>query len=293
MNSDKHIAMTGTDFFKEITYHIRWSPSQHTYGTHRARQYGTNGNFRDYVPFWKQPDARRIDLRQSLRNPFGEIYVRQSEHQSRIAVYIIADLSASMRFGEGCPKMRILRRLTLGLASSAHRSGDAFGFIGCDEDIRQDLFLPASVKRGSEISIVERLLHFVPRGLNVHGFRSVTKHLGASRKLIFLISDFHLPLDEIEAVLSALYRHDVVPIVLRCSDEVLNLPSWGLVELRDLETGNLRRTFMRPHLRERLLTSARERDQRFESLCRRYGRAPFQIVDRLDADRLSEHLRAG
>ncbi|MGO8848045.1 MAG: DUF58 domain-containing protein [Methylocella sp.] len=171
MNSGKHIAMTGADFFKEITYHIRWSPSQHTYGTHRARQYGTDGNFRDYVPFWQQPDARRIDLRQSLRNPFGEIYVRQSEQQSRIAAYIIADLSASMRFGEGFPKMRILRSLTLGLASSAHRSGDAFGFIGCDEDVRPDFFLPASVKRGSEVTIAERLRHFVPQGLNAHGFR--------------------------------------------------------------------------------------------------------------------------
>lgn len=258
--------MTGTDVFKEITYHIRWSPCQHTYGTHRARQYGTNGNFRDYVPFWQQPDARRIDLRQSVRNPFGEIYVRQSEQQSWIAAYIIADLSASMRFGEGCPKMRILRSLTLGLASSAHRSGDAFGFIGCDEDIRPDFFLPASVKRGSEVTIAERLRHFVPRGLNAHGFRSVSKHLGASRKLVFLISDFHLPLDEIETVLSALYRHDVVPIVLRYSDEVQTLPSWGLVELRDLETGNLRRTFMRPYLRERLLTSVRERDQRLRTL---------------------------
>jgi len=293
MNSGKRIAMTKADFFNEITYHIRWSPSQHTYGAHRARQYGTNGNFRDYVPFWQQPDARRIDLRQSLRNPFGEIYVRQSEQQSRIAVYIIADLSASMRFGEGCPKMRILRSLTLGLASSAHRSGDAFGFVGCDEDIRQDFFLPASVKRGSEISIVERLQHFVPRGQHAHGFHNASKHLGASRKLIFLISDFHLPMDEIEAVLSTLYRHDIVPIVLCCSDEVLTLPSWGLVEMRDLETGDLRLTFMRPHLREQLLTSARERDQRLKRLCRRYGRIPFTIVDRLDADRLSEHLLVG
>lgn len=285
--------MTRTDIFNEISYNIRWSPNQHTYGAHRARHYGTNGNFRDYVPFWQQPDARRIDLRQSLRNPFGEIYVRQSEQRSRIAVYIIADLSASMRFGENCPKMRVLRGLTLGLASSAHRSGDAFGFIGCDEDVRPDFFLPASVKRGSEVTIVERLRTFVPRGLHTHGFRSVTKHLGSSRKLIFLISDFHLPMDEIEAVLSALYRHDVVPMVLRCSDEVLTLPSWGLIELRDLETGNLRLAFMRPRLREQLLTSARERDQKLARLCRRYGRTPFQIVDRLDADRLSEHLRAG
>lgn len=293
MNAGKHNAPARTDVFNEIIYSIRWSPSQHTYGAHRARQNGTNVNFRDYVPFWNQPDARRIDLRQSLRDPFGEIYVRQSEQRSRIAIYIIADLSASMRFGENCPKMCILRSLTLGLAGSAYRGGDAFGFIGCDEGIREEFFLPASVKRGREVSIAERLRTFVPQGLNTHGFRKVPQHLGVARKLILLVSDFHFPTDQIEAVLSALHRHDVVPIVLRCSDEVPNLPSWGLITLRDLETGNPRLTFMRPHLREQLLASERERDQRLERLCRRYGRPPFHIVDRLDAGRLSEHLLAG
>lgn len=292
MSDGKRPSETERDEDSEIVYSIRWSPGQQTHGAHRARQYGADGDFRNYVPFWHQPDARRIDLRQSLRSPFGEIYVRQSEHYSRIAIYIIADLSASMRFGEGCPKMRVLQRLIRALARSAHRNGDAFGFIGCDETITEEFFLPASVKRGSEIAILERLRHFVPRGRNTHGLLDAALHLGAARKLILFVSDFYMPMEEIEAVLSNLRGHDIASIVLRSSNEVLELPAWGLVELRDLETSELSLTFMRPRLREALLAKDRERDQILERLCRRHGRAAFKIIDRLDADRLSEHLLA-
>lgn len=283
----------GAEFVHEISYRIRWSPSQYAPGAHRARRFGANGDFHDFVPFWRHPDARRIDLRHSLRNPFGEIYVRQSKQRSRIALYLVADLSASMRFGDGLPKMRILQNLARALAGAAHRSGDSFGFIGCDDDIREEFFLPASLKRGSEASIVDRLRHFVPRGLNAQGLGKVAERLGANRKLIFLVSDFHLPMHEIEARLAELGSHDIVPIILRCSNETLDLPAWGLVELRDLESGHMRLTLMRPRLREALLRRAREREQRLEQLCQRYGRKPFWITDRLDADRLSEHLLLG
>lgn len=285
--------VSGAEFVNEISYRIRWSPSQYAPGAHRARRFGANGDFHDFVPFWRHPDARRIDLRQSLRNPFGEIYVRQSQQRSRIALYIVADLSASMRFGDGLPKMRILQNLTRALASAAHRTGDSFGFIGCDDDISEEFFLPASIKRGSEDSIVDHLQHFVPQGLNAHGLGKATKRLGANRKLIFLVSDFHLPMHEVEALLATLGGHDIIPIIVRCSNEVLDLPAWGLVELRDLESGQLRLTLMRPRLREALLMRARDREQRLEQLCQRYGRKPFRITDRLDADRLSEHLLLG
>lgn len=293
MNNGTNQPLSDAKFVNEISYRIRWNPNQYSPGAHRARQYGTNGDFRNFVPFWRHPDARRIDLRQSLRNPFGEIYVRQSQQRSRIALYVVADLSASMRFGEGLPKIRILQNLTRALAGAAHRIGDAFGFIGCDEDLREEFFLPASIKRGSETSIVDRLQHFVPQGRNAHGLSKVAERLDAKRKLIFLVSDFHLPIHEIEALLTALSGHDVVPIIARCSNEVQDLPPWGLVELRDLESGHIRLTFMRRRLREALLMGARDREQRLERLCQRYGRTPFRIIDRLDADGLSEHLLLG
>ncbi|WOJ91349.1 DUF58 domain-containing protein [Methylocapsa polymorpha] len=278
---------------REISYRIRWSPSQYGHGSHRAHHYGADGDFYDYVPFWRQPDARRIDLRQSLRNPFGEIYVRQSEQRSRIAVYVIADLSASMRFGEGMPKMRILQQLARAVAITAHRAGDAFGFIGCDEDVRDELFLPASRKRGNETEILNRLSRFAPSGRSAQGLRRAAERLGAHRKLIFLVSDFHMPLADVEAALETLARHDVASIVLRCAEETQDLPSWGLMELRDLESGKARLTLMRPNLRKTLLARARERERSLERLCLRFGRAPFRIIDRLDADRLSEHLLLG
>lgn len=278
---------------KEISYSIRWSPTQYAHGSHRARRHGVDGDFYDYAPFWRVPDARRIDVRQTLRNPFGEIYVRQAEQRSRIGVYVVADLSASMRFGAGMPKMRVLLSLLRTIALSAYRMGDAFGFIGCDEEVREEFFLPASRRRTHEADLLARLADFLPVGESARGLKGAAERLGLHRKLVFLVSDFHMSVADAEATLAGLMRHDIAPIVLRSGQEAAGMPNWGLVALRDLESGEARLSFMRPALRKALLAERREERRRLERLCLRYGRRPFWIEGGFDPDRLSEHLLFG
>ncbi len=47
-------------------------------------------------------------------------------------------------------------------------------------------------------------------------------------------------------ILDALWRHDVVPVVVRDRGEEHDLPAWGLMELQDLETSRRRLAVMRP-----------------------------------------------
>ncbi|MGU9560665.1 hypothetical protein ACQXW1_18170, partial [Lactiplantibacillus pentosus] len=57
-------------------YALRWRVSGWRAGAHKGREEGRMGEFRRLVPFERSPEGR-LDLRSSLRDPFGTLYVRQ------------------------------------------------------------------------------------------------------------------------------------------------------------------------------------------------------------------------
>ncbi|WP_088343956.1 MULTISPECIES: DUF58 domain-containing protein [Rhodomicrobium] len=276
-----------------IPYRLRWKTSAARPGAHGGRQPGAGGAFRDFAPLMQYPDPRRIDMRASLRDPLGALHVRRFEQRTAVTVMVLADVSASMAFEGHARKMRLLAVLSAALAMSARQYGDRFGFFGCDETVREELFLPASTKRGIEVEVVRRLLAFEPRGRSAMGLIDAARQLGGRRKLVFLLSDFHMPLRDVEAILEALARHDVLPVLLRDGAEEVDLPRWGLAELIDLETGRKRLAVMRPSLHARWRNEARERDAALDRLCARYARPLVRLSDRIDPQPLLEALAAG
>jgi uncharacterized protein (DUF58 family) len=274
----------------EISYRPRGRAAGVVVGAHRGRSTGGQGVFLDQVSYLRQPDPRRIDLRLTLRDPFENVYVRRYEERLAIALYAIIDLSRSMSFEGTARKMALVGELCACLARSAHGLGDAFGVIGCDSQVRDDFFFPATRHSGLELEITRRFESFVPERGSADGLFDAAAYLAGKRQLVFLISDFRMPLGEIEAVLESLTRHDVVPILVSDSAEEAALPSLGLIDVQDLETGGQRVVFMRPALRRRWLAQAKERRQSLDRLFLRYGRPPFELVDQFDADQLSRHL---
>jgi len=274
----------------EICYRTRRRADGIVIGAHRSRSVGGQGVFLDQVSYLHQPDPRRIDLRLTLRDPFETVYVRRYEQRMAIALYAIVDLSRSMKFEGTTRKMALVGELCACLARSAHGLGDAFGVIGCDEQVREDFLVPATRRKGLELEIVRRFAGFVPERSGAEGLAKAAAYLVGKRKLAFLISDFRMPLTKIEGVLQSLVRHDVVPILVSDSAEGAALPSFGLIDVQDLETGRHRVIFMRPTLRRRWLARAAAWRQSLEQLFLHYGRPPFELLDRLDADQLSRHL---
>jgi uncharacterized protein (DUF58 family) len=275
-----------------LSYRLHWRSGSPRPGAHGGRQLGMGGAFRGFAPLMDYPDPRRIDARMTLRDPFGGVWVRRFEQRSAVTVYVLADVSASMRFEGRASKLRLLATLTAALAISAHQYGDHLGFIGCDEAVREELLLPATGNRGLEVEIVRRLAAFTPLGRSALGLVEAARQLGGRRKLVFLLSDFHMPLADAEAILEAFSRHDVVPVMLRDSAEAVDLPRWGLAALTDLETGRKRLAVMRPALYERWQRDVREREAALSRLCARYARPLTRLTDRLDAEHLWEALSA-
>ena len=99
-----------------------------------------------------------------------------------------------------------------------------------------------------------------------------------------------MPEADLDLTLDALWRHDVVPVLVRDSRAEGDVPAWGLMEIADAETGGRRLVFMRPGLRARWQATARERIAALEARFVTRGYAPFHLVNRFDADALVAFL---
>jgi uncharacterized protein (DUF58 family) len=273
-----------------VSYRPRERAAGVLIGAHRGRRGGGQGVFLDHVSYLRQPDPRRIDLRLTSRDPFETLFVRRYEQRSAIALCAVVDLSRSMRFAGIARKMNLIADLCQALARSARELGDAFGLIGCDRTVRDDFLFPPTRHRGVEREIVRRFEEFVPEIPSAAGLGLAADYLFGKRKLVFLVSDFYIPFAEIERALESLSRHDIVPIVVADSDEDGDFPSFGLINLRDLESGASRMVVARPALRRRWRVKLEERRRALEQVFLRYGRPAFELKDRFDAEALSRHL---
>jgi uncharacterized protein (DUF58 family) len=274
----------------EFHYQVRWRSSSARPGHHRSQQTGGGFEFAGHVPFVTEPDPRNLDVHATLHDPFGQLMVRRFRQRSAIPVFVLADLSASMGFIGRARKLGVLIEFTAAVAYSAYRSGDPFGFFAGDEAICQDLCLPLRWYRGPPLEFLERLEHFRPTGRTAEGLGAVVAELGRARALVFLVSDFHAPESWWEGLFDALRGHDVVPVVLWDTAEYRDLPEWGVLSLRDPETGRARRLVLRPSLKRRWRERFEAKRAWLVELGIRHGRAPFFLENGFDADALTRYF---
>lgn len=254
-------------------------------GAHPGQMVGNGQLFKRHEPLIARPDPRRIDLRASLLDPFGAFQVRVHQQHSRAEVYLLADLSTSMSFKGSLAKRSTLIAMLESIALSAQEYADNFGFIAYAEHVVKSLYLPASKHQGRIQALGEKLKswRFTP-GSN--GLNEVHAYLPGHRALLFLVSDFHMPMHLLKQALQSLMRHDVVPLVLWDAQEYRQLPDWGLYYLQDLETGRRRTLWMRPSLKRRIQQVYAARRLELEACFRGFGCEPVFIEDGYHAEQL-------
>ncbi|MGI9335010.1 MAG: DUF58 domain-containing protein, partial [Gammaproteobacteria bacterium] len=176
-------------------------------GLHRSPQRGDGLEVRTHLPFGSGTDARRLDLRASARDPFERLLVRSYAQRSSIPVYALLDLSASMgadvatasAIGSASLNMSALADFVASLALSVHRTGDGFGCFGCAGRPVPGFTQPLTRARGAGAGIAERLRAYVPTGANAQGLLEAALRLPGKSGLVFVLSDFHLPLALVDA----------------------------------------------------------------------------------------------
>ena len=275
---------------KQFTYHVGWRSRGRHPGQHASTQRGMGMEFRGHTTLLSYPDPRRIDIRQTIRDPLEQVHVRLFNQKSATPVYAVCDLSGSMNFGHGRRKIQLAAEIAESIAHSATRAADPFAFIGFDDVVREDWMSTMSVKPHRAFELTDRLKDYHPGAVSSRGLVDIFRYLPRERSVIFLISDFHMPLEQLEEALPMLLRHQIVPIVLWDSAEYRTLPEFGIASVADAETGAKRTLFIRSKLRERIIQSFEDRRATINAMFMRFDMPPFYVEGNFDADALSEYF---
>jgi uncharacterized protein (DUF58 family) len=275
---------------KEFSYHIGWRNRGRHPGRHASTQRGMGMEFIGHTTLVAYPDPRRIDLRQTLRDPMEQVFVRLFNQKSATPVFVVCDLSGSMNFGAKERKIRKAAEIAESVAQSSSRNADPFGFIGFDDEVREDWISMASFKSQRAIELAERLKEYHPAHASSAGISEVWRFLPRERSLVFLISDFHMPMQQLEESLANLLRHHIVPIVLWDADEYRTLPENGITAVTDPETGAKRTLFLRKDFHNRIIESFEARREAIYKLFMQFDMPPFYVEGDFDADRLTEYF---
>ena len=273
----------------EVHYRL-WSRIRGLHpGYHRSRTLGDGHEFREFESLLRAPDPRRLDINASLKNTFGELQVRTYRQRSAISLNVVADLSASMGTPGARGKLEPLARLVRLLGFSAARTGDRFGFIGCDAELRRELLFPPA-KSTAYAEIAERLDGFIPDNRNSTALCSAAGYLGSSSSLVFLVSDFLFSQQLFDDILGSLARHRVIPVLFVHAVERDGPAASGLVNAVDSESGHSRLIWLRPAQRARIREAYRVQRERFEHDCERSGLKPLILPDTFCAEDVTRYF---
>ena len=262
-----------------------WRP-----GAHPALSLGAGQEFVAHASLYDRPDPRRLDLRASLRDIRGDWLIRVHRQRAAVPVQVIVDVSASMGFGSPVPKLHVVADFVEALGQSAFRVGDAVGMSVFDAHERMDLFVPAMLSRGTGARLASLLRNCEARGRDATGLSEVARRYAGWAGLMFLVSDFHWPLERLESVLDSFAHAYVVPMVVWDSAEVRPPAHSGLLSVWDVESRSQRTLWMRPKLRERWLAAVAERRAELTERFARRNIRPFHMTGHFDSEALSRYF---
>jgi uncharacterized protein (DUF58 family) len=275
----------------EFLYRIPGRPGGIRPGAHPSRMDGGAGAFLGLQPLLVRPNPRRLDLRRSLTDPFGQWLVRNMSERVSVPLYVIADVSASMATDD---KREAVTYLVESAALSAWRAGDPFGFIAADQRVRDELFHATMHSRGMGARVSERLGAFPYEGSGADGLLDAFQRLGRRRALVLIASDFHFDLGLARQLLRSLAGHYVVPLVVWGEAESsANVPDRGFIDVGDSESAAHRFLWLRPRVVERIRVALRNRRAALRELFAQHGMQPVFIDGGFDPDRLTRHFLGG
>ena len=259
-------------------------------GSHRGSSLGVGQEFVSHMNLYERPDPRRLDLHASMRNLRQEWLVRVSRQRVGVSVQVVVDVSTSMAFGARKPKLHVAADFVEALGYSTFRAGDALGMMAFDATERIELFVPALRNRGTGevMSTMLRQCETAPGG--IAGLEEAIVRLAGRPGLVFLMSDFHWPLEHLGRVMDSLAHAFVVPMIFWDRAEIEPPEQDAIAALHDAESGSRRTLWMRPKLRARWRDSVARRRQQLNRFFSARSMRPFYVVDAFDGDAMSEYF---
>lgn len=277
-------------YAKPFTYQIHWKSNSVHYGDHRGTQRGLGFEYRGNVSLIDYPDARRMDLRQTLRDPYEQVQVKLFNQDNTTPIFAVCDLSSSMQYKGWIRKLDQAKEIAASIAYSAFETGDVFSFIGYNQHVLEDFTLPLSHYVHQSFEVIEQLSDYKKMQVGSEGILEVPQYLSQHRGLVFWISDFHMPVELIEQAFNAMSVHQVVPVVLWDDQEFRKLPKFGFGNMIDPETGLNRTVFFRESLRAQFEEAFAERKQALETMFSSFDSQAIYLSGKFDPEDMSHYF---
>lgn len=181
-------------------------------------------------------DVRDIDWNVTAR--FHRPYVKVFEEERELTVMLLIDVSGSLDFGtKSQMKKDMATEIAATIAFSAIQNNDKIGVVFFSDKIEK--YIPPKKGRRHILYIIREMLDFHAESsktdvnMTVEFLTQVMKR----RCTAFIISDFYVHNDFLNALTIANKKHDVVAVQVY-DKRARELPNIGLMKVRDAETGH-------------------------------------------------------
>lgn len=278
------------DYAKPFFYQVPWKSSSIHFGEHRGTQRGLGDEFKGNMSLIDYPDARRMDLRQTLRDPYEQVQVKLFNQDNTTPIFAVCDVSSSMQFKGQRRKLDLAKEIAASIAYSAFETSDVFSVITYHQEVVEALTLSLSHHVHQAFEVIDQLGQYQVMRVGAEGILEVPQYLSQHRGLVFWISDFHMPLSLIEQAFNAMSAHQVIPVVLWDEHEYTKLPKFGFGNMIDPETGMNRTIFFRQAIRAQFEDAFAARKQMLETLFTRFDSQAIYIHDQYDPDEMSRYF---
>lgn len=272
-----------------FNYHINWKSKAIHPGRHKSDQRGMGIEFAGHSNLLDYPDPRRIDLRMTMRDPMDQIYVRIFNQRSATPVIIFNDLSASMSFGH-TSKLERAAEIAEIIKNSAYQNSDAIGLVGFHDNIDDGWIAPLSYRPYFAESLIKKIPLEKNHNRGSNGILKLHRYLPKDHTLIFFISDFHIPIDEINLFLNNTRKHTVVPVILWDKGEYSSLPKFGITTMTDPETMEEKTILLRKKLIKNIIAKFNQRKSKLIKLFNSFDAPPFFVEDEFNPDDMTHYF---
>lgn len=242
-------------------------------GPRRSIALGRGLLFKEHRIYAPGDDIRSIDWKVYART--DDLYLKTYEEERNLTVHVIVDFSASMNFGKSISKFDYAAMLGVGFAYLAMKENEKFQFSTFSDGLK---VFQSKRGMGQLIAMVDHLNSIKTKGQSKlkDAMQQYRKSMG-TRAMVVLISDFLIPIEEINSALYMLGDHEIKIIqVLDPVEKELNLQ--GDFKLKDSETGARMRTYVSPRLRMEYMKQLEDHSAKIEETCGKLGMKFHQVT---------------
>src|SRR4051794_14168564 len=221
---------------RRLRFRVRPAAVSALVGAYHGARPGVGLTFAELRAYEPGDDVRHLDWNVTARQ--GRPYVRRFIEERALTLWLIVDVSASLRFGpEGRTKADRASQAAALLATAAIHNGDRVGLALVSDRLEAELPPDGGTRH---LARVVRALVATPATSRRTALTAGLERLRRSsrRALIVVLSDFLTP-EPLGAWRHASRRHEVIAIRLVDPREEA-LPSAGLIAVEDAELGSRR-----------------------------------------------------